>query len=448
MKKYKHSIVFGLLLVFFAGLLALFALIWQIGYREATFFYAGNYLVIAIYGIILLLFLTIYGGWKIGELRVLNLILSGIIALFFSNAFIYLILCLIARQMLSPWEILIVFFIQSCWCIFSYYLINKVYFSLRQVRKVAAVLGDNPDDEQTITKMNSLYQRFHIDCIIDAFLPINEIYAQLEPYESVLLCTIPEDLRSQLFHYCYCNQKRINLIPQPMDIVFNHATQTQIIDVPILFCRNTKLKTEQAVVKRLVDLLFSFLALLITSPIFLFTMIAIKIEDHGPVFFRQTRLTKNGKRFEVIKFRSMHIHAESGTAKMAETNDPRITKVGRLIRAARIDELPQLINILQGNMSVVGPRPERPEFYEIFSKELPEFMLRLNVKAGLTGYAQIYGRYNTSPKNKLNLDLFYIESYSLLLDIRLMLMTFKILFMKESTDGVDNNFNKQYCDKE
>jgi len=166
--------------------------------------------------------------------------------------------------------------------------------------------------------------------------------------------------------------------------------------------------------------------------------IAIKLDDHGSVFFCQDRVTKNGKVFKMYKFRSMKEHnEEEETYDGAEENDPRITRVGRVIRRFRIDEVPQIINIIKGDMSWVGPRAEHTVDIERRSKEVKEYKDRLKVKAGLTGYAQVYGKYNTSSYDKLRLDLMYIEKYSLLLDIKLILMTIRILFKKESTEGMD-----------
>ena len=180
------------------------------------------------------------------------------------------------------------------------------------------------------------------------------------------------------------------------------------------------------------------LALIVTSPVFLLTAIAIKREDGGPVFYKQERLTKNGKKFYIHKFRSMRVDAEKdGVARLSSgDNDSRITPVGRIIRKIRVDELPQLLDILAGNLSVVGPRPEREEIALQYEKELPEFRLRLQAKAGLTGYAQVYGKYNTTPYDKLQMDLMYIANPSFMEDLRICFATVKILFMPESTEGV------------
>ena len=178
--------------------------------------------------------------------------------------------------------------------------------------------------------------------------------------------------------------------------------------------------------------------LVITSPIMLVTALVIKLYDKGPVLYKQVRCTRDAKEFEILKFRSMRVDAEKdGVARLASKHDSRITPIGKFIRAVRIDELPQLINILKGEMSFIGPRPERPQIIAQYMEEMPEFAFRMKVKAGLAGYAQVYGKYNTTPYDKLKLDLFYIENYTVWLDLKLMLLTLKILFSPDSTEGVD-----------
>lgn len=208
--------------------------------------------------------------------------------------------------------------------------------------------------------------------------------------------------------------------------------------LPMLRVGRYNPQPEYLFVKRLLDIVISAIALVILSPIFLVTAIAIKATDHGPVFYKQIRLTKDGKKFGILKFRSMRVDAEKdGVARLSSgENDDRITPVGKIIRACRVDELPQLINILKGDLSIVGPRPERPEIAAQYCEEMPEFSLRLQAKAGLTGYAQVYGKYNTTPYDKLTMDLMYIAHPSIVEDLKIMFATVKILFMPESTEGV------------
>ena len=210
--------------------------------------------------------------------------------------------------------------------------------------------------------------------------------------------------------------------------------------MPIFRVRRSEPGPEILMLKRAFDICASLTALILLSPFMLITALVIKLYDHGPAFYKQTRLTKDGKHFNILKFRSMKVSAESdGVARLASENDDRITPIGKVIRAIRFDELPQLINILKGDMSIVGPRPERPEIAEQYLKELPAFNLRLQVKAGLTGYAQVYGRYNTEPVDKLKMDLMYINNLSVIEDLRLIMATVQILFQKESTQGIQGD---------
>lgn len=199
-----------------------------------------------------------------------------------------------------------------------------------------------------------------------------------------------------------------------------------------------KASPEYLLMKRIIDIVLSLIALIFLSPVLILTAAAVKLTDGGPVFYKQIRLTKDGKPFRIIKFRSMRVDAEKdGVARLSTGDqDERVTRVGRIIRKARIDELPQLLNILKGDLSICGPRPERPEIAAQYCEEMPEFALRLQAKAGLTGYAQVYGKYNTTPYDKLQMDLMYIAHPSIIEDVKIMLATVKILLVPESTEGI------------
>ena len=187
----------------------------------------------------------------------------------------------------------------------------------------------------------------------------------------------------------------------------------------------------------MLDFVLSLIAVVILSPVMLLIAIAIKIDDGGKVIYKQKRLTINAEEFYVYKFRSMIADAEKGGIKLATDSDPRITRVGKFLRKCRLDEIPQFFNILRGDMSLVGPRPERPELTEKYEMEMPEFKFRLKVKAGLTGYAQVLGVYDTTPLDKLKMDLMYIERCSVTLDLRIILMTLKtMIFPGESNEKI------------
>lgn len=238
---------------------------------------------------------------------------------------------------------------------------------------------------------------------------------------------------------CYARNIRSYTVPKISDILLRTSVELNIFDSPLYLSRNDGgLAWDQAVVKRIEDIIVAGAMLLVTSPFFLIIAFLIWNTDKGPIFYTQERLTKDGKIFRIYKFRTMIVDAEkkSGPVKAGE-KDPRILPVGRFLRATRMDELPQLLNILKGDMSLVGPRPERPELAKVITKNIPEFEYRLKVKAGLTGYAQVHGRYCTTSYDKLKLDLTYIRNYSIWLDLKLILMTPKVLLMKESTDGFE-----------
>ena len=409
---------------------------WNSSYTNALFSRNGNYVVIFSYVLILVTFASLYGAFNIGVFRIHETIYSFSLAVIFTNFVMYLELSLIARELVTVppmllgvvYQIAIIFI--GCLCA------NMIYFKLYAARRVLAVFGDDQTGFAVIEKMSRIPERFQIDCGVNVTTTdIAEIKKQIEKYEAVLICDIDKNIEKEIFSYCYTHQKRTYLLPSITDIIVSNSYKIHISDTPMLMSRNRGLTTEQELIKRLIDLTISTLAILITLPLMLFCAIAIKLEDGGPILFKQNRVTKDGKIFNVLKFRSMIPDAEKDGAQKAVTGDARITKVGKFIRACRMDELPQLINILLGDMSVVGPRPERIENVYEYSLEYPAFELRNRVKAGLTGYAQIYGKYNTSPVDKLNMDLIYIENYSLLQDIKLLILTFKILFMRESTEG-------------
>ncbi|MDE7278121.1 MAG: sugar transferase, partial [Oscillospiraceae bacterium] len=237
--------------------------------------------------------------------------------------------------------------------------------------------------------------------------------------------------------YCVENSIAAYIEPKTGDIIMAGAKHMQMFSVPIMCVNRAAPDPFYLAVKRSADIIMSLIGIVVTSPVMLATAIAVKAYDGGPAIYKQIRVTKDGKKFNILKFRSMRTDAEKdGIARLSTENDDRITPVGKIIRACRIDELPQLFCILKGTMSIVGPRPERPEIIERYEKILPSFSLRLQVKAGLTGYAQVYGRYNTEPYDKLQMDLMYINNMSLSFDIGLIFATVKVLFMPDSTAGV------------
>ncbi len=437
-EQYKRMLRFLLSVFFLAAETGMFYYVWMSRYSglmEKPFQRKGNWLMAAFYVLFLVLFAHMYSGWKIGALKAFHLIYSQGLSLLFANAMMYVVITLLTKKFQVFWPLLLMFLAQcvfACaWGMWS----TGCYLRAYPPRRVLMVYGDRPNTGLA-GKFHSRADRFVICETIHISEGMERIAEKISRYEGVVIGDIPTPFRNKILKYCYEKSVRTYTSPKISDILIRSAESQHLFDTPILLSRNVGLTFEQRLVKRGLDLVISSAALFIFLPVMAVTAAAIKFEDNGPVFFKQKRATLDGQVFEVLKFRSMVVDAErEGASVPATKGDPRITRVGRLIRAARIDELPQLLNILKGEMSLVGPRPERLEHVEKYSKEIPEFSYRLKVKAGLTGYAQVYGKYNTTAYDKLKLDLTYIQNYSIRLDIEILFQTVKILFMKDSTEG-------------
>ena len=400
------------------------------GFRRRTLF-----VLLLMYMCIYLLISKLFGGYKIGYYRLSEIIYSQVLSLLISNVLLIMMLLLVYKRFFWLPPLLKITAIQVITIIIWSFLGNKMYFKLNTPDKMLLIYGDSP--ELLIRKMISRPDRYNICLTIEENKSIEEIKKTAKKYNTIFLYEVDENFKTEIIKFCYEKKKQLYIAPKVSDIIVSHHETVDLFDTPIFVYNNKGLSTEQRVLKRLLDLIIIIPASIILSPFMLITALCIKLYDGGPVFFKQKRLTKNAKEFYVYKFRSMKVDAEKdGKARLATVNDDRITPVGKVIRAIRFDELPQIINILKGDMSIVGPRPERPEIAEEYYKVMPEFEYRLKVKAGLTGYAQILGKYNTSPIDKVKLDLIYIQNYSFLLDLKLILMTIKILFMAESTEGI------------
>lgn len=298
-----------------------------------------------------------------------------------------------------------------------------------------------------IEKVNLRWDKYEIANSIHVEEALEIIESEIQKVDGILINDVPVSPEHFIIKECFAQNKRVYYSPKLSDIIVHSASILNIFDTPLFLNRNQEITLGSAFIKRFLDIVTSLVGLIVLSPLLLITALAIKIEDRGPIFYKQARVTKNMKVFDIIKFRSMIVNAEAdGKPQMATKNDDRITKVGRVIRALRIDELPQLINILKGDMSLVGPRPERVKYVEEYTSEIPEFRFRHNVRGGLTGYAQVFGKYNTSPLDKLKLDLIYITNRTLLLDLQIILGTLKILVNRESTEGISKEKSEEISD--
>ena len=422
--------------------LAIYWYVWLNYYNrnmQQPFYRRGNWLIAGDYVVVLLLLHRLYGGLKIGIYRYWNLVYSHMISIIGVNIFSYVQVVLFDKKMHNPTALMVMTVVDFILVMVWAWAYKKVYNTLFPKRKLLLVYGQN-SMFHLMNRIDTREDKYEIAKMISIDKGIDLIIEQAEKYDGIIIGDIPADMRNKLVKMCFCRDIRSYTLPKLSDILLRSSTELNIFDSPLYLSRNIGgLAWDQKLVKRMVDIIVASLLLVISSPFFLLIAILIRCTDPGPVLYTQKRLTEGGTIFNIYKFRTMVVDAEkkSGPIKAGD-KDSRILPIGHILRATRLDELPQLINILKGEMSMVGPRPERPELTEIITRHIPEFEYRLKVKAGLTGYAQIYGRYCTTSYDKLKLDLTYIRNYSVWLDLKLILMTPKVLFMKESTDGFED----------
>lgn len=417
---------------------------WRLYYLDRVyampFFWKGNLVISLLFLILYSLFGRIYDAFKVSLNTVSEMVYSEALAAFITDFIMYIVLFLIIRKIPNVFPMIGVFIIQVILFMIWSKLANQWYFHTFPPKKTAVIYDERKGMEDIIeeygmTKKFSIEKIFHVSECLDSQLKNLD---EMKP-EAVFLCGVHSHDRNIILKYCIANNVTMYVIPRIGDTLMSGARRIHMFHLPVLRVDRYSADIEYAVLKRTFDIVLSLAAIIILLPVFLVTAASIKLEDGGPVFYRQVRLTKDGKKFYLMKFRSMRVDAEKdGVARLSTGEaDDRITKTGRVIRRYRIDELPQLFNILLGQMAIVGPRPERPEIAAQYEEELPEFALRLQVRAGLTGYAQVYGKYNTIPYDKLMMDLMYIAHASPFEDIRIIFATIKILFLPESTEGIE-----------
>ena len=398
----------------------------------------GYWLIIALYFMLLIFFTYTYGGTKIGYLKSMDVFFSQVFSVAIVNVITYIQISLMSMMMVDVRPMLLLFAFQIAVSGGWTWVCQRVYQKVFPPREMLLVYGERPIRD-ILDKFDTRPDKYNIVKCMNISEGVENIIEECQNgYGAVVLWDIPAKVRNDLMKFCYGRSIRVYMMPKITDVLVKGADPIHLFDTPIYLTREYALTVEQRIAKRLIDLICALLLVVIASPFMLITAICIKAYDGGPVFYKQTRCTRGGREFQILKFRSMKVDAEKdGVARLASKNDSRITPIGKFIRACRIDELPQLFNIIKGDMSFVGPRPERPEIIEQYMEEMPEFAFRMKVKAGLAGYAQVYGKYNTTPYDKLKLDLFYIENYSVWMDLKLMMLTLKIVLKPESTEGVD-----------
>ena len=451
-KGYKHLLNYCANLIMILFEMMCFSYVWFVYYNPLMtnkFGERGHWGVIGLYVLLAFFFTQSLGGFHIGYLEASDIFSSQALAIIMSAVVEYFIVVLAVRSYVSVYPLVCMSVIEIIFSIIWTMLVRNLYQKLYPPRRMLVIYGNYPPDD-LIAKINSRKDKYNICMSVSYKIGYVKLYTMAKEYEAVVLCDLPAEARNQIMKYCYQESIRTYVTPKISDILLSAADDIHLFDSPLLLLRNEGLTIDQRFFKRIEDIVFSLIGIIISSPIMLIIAICIKLYDGGPVFFKQPRYTRDNEVFMVLKFRSMSVH--DADSKITKKDDARVTPVGKVIRAAHVDELPQLFNILKGEMSLVGPRPEWKTVVDKYVEVVPEFALRTKVKAGLTGYAQVYGKYSTTPYDKVRLDIKYIENYSLWLDLKLILLTVKILFKKDKTEGVDeyqsNALRNESADKD
>lgn len=450
----KRLITTGIKIIHFGLSIALFFIFWTL-FRYGILFpvhdvgYRYNYFVTAGYGVLLFFFNRVYNSYLLGYSRIRECAFAEFLSQLFSVVILYFVVSIAWNQWHAPWMFLALLFVQLLWDLFWAYHANGLYFKMYPTKRTILVYRNKQDKKRFGSLKGKPSERLYkiVDELMwdGAFVDLKE---HLVGYDAVFVAGVNSRCRNGILKYCKEEGIPGFFLPHVGDVIMQEAMHIQSFDSPVLYVTKTYIKPEYRIVKRAFDIISSGLGIVILSPVMLITALAIHFYDGGPALYKQVRLTQDGKEFKILKFRSMRVDAEKdGVARLSTgDNDDRVTPIGRFVRKCRLDELPQLINIFIGDMSVVGPRPERPEIAKQYYESIPDFKLRLQVKAGLTGYAQVYGKYNTDPYEKLQFDLLYINHMDVLTDLKLIFATAAILFSSESTEGVEGVTAMDYED--
>lgn len=439
MSEFQHDVMLRIVKILdVIGITLPFAACWFFYYKgeiETPLTWIGNSMLLLLYAALFVIVGRIYDAFSITLQRISELFYSQVLAAMVSDGLMYIIICLMSAKVCNLLPGIAAILGQILMAVLWSYSAHRWYYAVFPPRATAVVYDCRPGIEKLMQEYD-LGIKYDVQLVMGVNECLEDLGA-LSEMKTVFLSGIHSHDRNMILKYCVARNIEVIVIPRIGDVIMSGAHYMHMMHLPMLRVGRYMANPEYLFVKRAMDLGLSLLALIVTSPVFLITALAIK-SDGGPVFYKQVRLTKDGKTFEIIKFRSMRVDAEKdGVARLSTGDkDDRITPVGHIIRKYRIDELPQLVNILKGDLSICGPRPERPEIAAQYCEEIPEFSLRLQAKAGLTGYAQVYGKYNTTPYDKLQMDLIYIAHPSIMEDIKIMLATVKILFIPESTDGI------------
>ncbi len=452
-KKFESTILFIMKLLLFCACAGVFFLIFGSKFYFMLIPTRTSFITLGVFTLVYMMMSIIYGGFDIGKRKSKPIIYSFVLSVFFTDIAAHFFMCIMNITVVHngkfvydyPLLLLLTYIIQIFIIVVFTYGGNYLYFSANKPHDSIIITRKGEQTDSIISKIGRYKKQYNITETV--FINDPDILKKIDKADSVFFYNLSVPERNAFVEYCYHCKKDIYYSVELSDIVSLGSHRVYFDDKSMVYAPVKGLTFEQRVIKRIMDLVIAGFGLIVTSPIFLITALCIKLEDGGPVFYKQERATYAGKVFNVIKFRSMKVE-DGSIHKSVTKNDDRITRTGRIIRKFRIDELPQLINVIKSDMSIVGPRPEMVENVEKYTKELPEFAYRQRAKAGLTGMAQIYGKYNTSPKDKLIFDLTYINEYSVWLDIKLIFRTLLVLLTPDkSTEAFEDNKKTEGTDE-
>lgn len=452
-KKFESTILFIMKLLLFCACAGVFFLIFGSKFYFMLIPTRTSFITLGVFTLVYMMMSIIYGGFDIGKRKSKPIIYSFVLSVFFTDIAAHFFMCIMNITVVHngkfvydyPLLLLLTYIIQIFIIVVFTYGGNYLYFSANKPHDSIIITRKGEQTDSIISKIGRYKKQYNITETV--FINDPDILKKIDKADSIFFYNLSVPERNAFVEYCYHCKKDIYYSVELSDIVSLGSHRVYFDDKSMVYAPVKGLTFEQRVIKRIMDLVIAGFGLIITSPIFLITALCIKLEDGGPVFYKQERATYAGKIFNVIKFRSMKVE-DGSIHKSVTKNDDRITRTGRIIRKFRIDELPQLINVIKSDMSIVGPRPEMVENVEKYTKELPEFAFRQRAKAGLTGMAQIYGKYNTSPKDKLIFDLTYINEYSVWLDIKLIFRTLLVLLTPDkSTEAFEDNKKTEGTDE-
>ena len=425
--------------ILFFAILAIFFIGWRYFYPETPYYFWGFNLILLLYTATVYLISRIYNGFNFGNVNLQDIILSWALCLILANVFQYFVLSLLALALLPILGFVVILVAQIAFVIPMSVLVDRLYYKQNPAQKSSIIYGTKEKLDEFCSIVTLQSRKFRVNHIVSQTEETGKLLDIIDRSESVFFLNLDGQKQDWLFEYCYLHNKHTYISTTFSNILINTAGTQWFSNTPVFSLKRPEPDVGTQVIKRLMDISISLIGIIIASLPMIGLAIAIRAYDKHPAIYKQTRVTKGGRLFTLYKFRSMRPDAEDdGVPRLTAKEDDRITPIGGFIRKTRLDELPQLFNVLSGNMSIVGPRPERPEIAKQYEERYPNFAFRTKVKAGITGFAQVYGQYNTAPEEKLFLDIMYIETFSILEDIKLMLQTVKVIFRGSSTEGIND----------